>query len=446
MTTRQSAGLAASGEVERGNPRPEPKAPPYRGGDAPADRPGFSTVKIAVVADDLTGAGDTAVQFVRVGWRTQLSMGGARDALADSASARAEVLAVTSHSRALPGDEAARVVREEIALLRGAGVRRLYKKVDSTLRGAFRAEVEAAQAAWGEDAIAVVCPAFPDTGRTVEQGMLLVNGVPVAETSVGRDPVTPVTESHIPTLLGCAHVVPGEGETPVELARRLAQAGPVVSVDAKTGEDLARLARAVAELGERAVPVGAGGLAAPLARVWAGEETRGPVVVVVTSQHSAARLQAARLREQGARVWCPGLDVLASPEGWAAWSREALAAESGRAADGDMVLLLAPEGRRPDLGSDDVARRLGALGAELVRATNAAGVIATGGDGASQVLGALGATGIALVDEVTGGVPLGTLTGGGSAGLPVVTKAGGFGAEDVLVRAARAIRERRFAQ
>ncbi|MCD0504804.1 nucleotide-binding domain containing protein, partial [Bordetella petrii] len=79
-----------------------------------------------------------------------------------------------------------------------------------------------------------------------------------------------------------------------------------------------------------------------------------------------------------------------------------------------------------------------------VRAGDVAGVVATGGDGASAVLDALQAGGIALVDEVTGGVPLGTLTGGPAAGLPIVTKAGGFGAEDVLIRAARAVRERRF--
>ncbi|CRE33093.1 Uncharacterized protein conserved in bacteria [Bordetella pertussis] len=70
-------------------------------------------------------------------------------------------------------------------------------------------------------------------------------------------------------------------------------------------------------------------------------------------------------------------------------------------------------------------------------------MVATGGDGASAVLAALQASGIALVDEVTGGV-LGTLTGGQAAGLPVVTKAGGFGEQDVLIRAAQAIRERRF--
>ncbi|MGK0597620.1 nucleotide-binding domain containing protein, partial [Bordetella bronchiseptica] len=96
------------------------------------------------------------------------------------------------------------------------------------------------------------------------------------------------------------------------------------------------------------------------------------------------------------------------------------------------------------LDADSVARRLGELAARLVLAHGAAGVVATGGDGASAVLAALQASGIALVDEVTGGVPLGTLTGGQAAGLPVVTKAGGFGEQDVLIRAAQAIRERRF--
>ncbi|MFJ0651310.1 nucleotide-binding domain containing protein, partial [Bordetella bronchiseptica] len=103
-----------------------------------------------------------------------------------------------------------------------------------------------------------------------------------------------------------------------------------------------------------------------------------------------------------------------------------------------------PAGALAGLDADSVARRLGELAARLVLAHGAAGVVATGGDGASAVLAALQASGIALVDEVTGGVPLGTLTGGQAAGLPVVTKAGGFGEQDVLIRAAQAIRERRF--
>lgn len=401
---------------------------------------------VAIVADDLTGAGDTAVQFVRAGWVTQLSMGGADEALS-GAGARAEVLAVTTNSRAMAPAAAGEAVRREVRRLRQAGVRRLYKKVDSTLRGAFRAEIEAARAAWSDDAVAVICPAFPATGRTVRDGVLLVDGRPVTETSAATDPVTPVTQSHIPTLLGCAGIAASPDETPQALAARIAQAGPVVVVDAASEDDLERLARAVAELGERALPVGAGGLAGPLARIWAGAQARGPVVVVVTSQHSAARSQAQTLQERGARTWAPAPQQLADPAAWESWAAGVVASERGVADAGrdDTVLLLAPEGRHAGLDADTVAARLGELAARLIDALGAAGVVATGGDGARQVLQSLGATGIALVDEVTGGVPMGTLTGGRAAGLPVVTKAGGFGSADVLVRAAQAIRERRFA-
>jgi uncharacterized protein YgbK (DUF1537 family) len=402
------------------------------------------TPTIAIVADDLTGSGDTAVQFVRAGWSTHLSIGGADEALSGPATAGVEVLAVTTNSRALPATDAARVIQQNVQQLRAAGVSRLYKKVDSTLRGAFKAEIDAAREAWGPDTVAVICPAFPATGRTVEQGILYVNGKPVTETSAATDPVTPVTESHIPTLLGCAHVAAQDGDTPETLAQRIRQAGNTVVVDAASDADLERLARAIGLLGEHALPVGAGGLAVPLARVWAGADQTAPVVVVVTSQHSAARAQAAALQASGADTWTPSLAQLADDAAWQAWSQPLLQSHAQAPAEAGTVLLLAPEGQLDGLDSEKVADRLGSLAAQLITTSRAAGVVATGGDGARSVLVALAARGIALVDEVMGGVPLGTLTGGTAAGLPVVTKAGGFGTEDVLVRAVRAIRDRRF--
>lgn len=399
---------------------------------------------IAIVADDLTGSGDTAVQFVRAGWSTHLSIGGAGEALSGPATAGVEVLAVTTNSRALSAADAAQVIRQNVQQLRAAGVSRLYKKVDSTLRGEFKAEIDAAREAWGADTVAVICPAFPATGRTVEQGILYVNGKPVTETSAATDPVTPVTESHIPTLLGCAHVALQDNDTAESLAARIAQAGNTVVVDAATDADLERLARAIGLLGVRALPVGAGGLATPLARVWAGADQTAPVVVVVTSQHSAARAQAAALQASGADTWTPTLAQLADDAAWRAWSQPLLQAHAQAPTEAGTVLLLAPEGQLDGLDSETVADRLGSLAGQLIAASRAAGVVATGGDGARSVLVALQASGIALVDEVMGGVPLGTLTGGTAAGLPVVTKAGGFGTEDVLVRAVRAIRDRRF--
>ena len=87
-----------------------------------------------------------------------------------------------------------------------------------------------------------------------------------------------------------------------------------------------------------------------------------------------------------------------------------------------------------------VADRLGELASRLVRTVRPAGLVLAGGDGALAVLTALSATGIRLSGEVADGVPLGYLTGGPNAGLPVATKAGGFGTDDILISAAEAVR------
>ncbi|KAG0947345.1 hypothetical protein G6F31_014206 [Rhizopus arrhizus] len=320
--------------------------------------------------------------FVRAGWSTHLSIGGADEALSGPATEGVEVLAVTTNSRALAAADAAGVIRQNVEQLRAAGVSRLYKKVASTLRGAFKAEIDAARDAWGPDTVAVICPAFPATGRTVEQGILYVNGKPVTETSAATDPVTPVTESHIPTLLGCAHVAAQAGDTPDTLAARIRQAGNTGVVDAATDADLERLARAIGRLGEHALPVGAGGLAVPLARVWAGADQTAPVVVVVTSQHSAARAQAAALQASGADTWTPSLAQLADDAAWQAWSQPLLQHHAQAPAEAGTVLLLAPEGQLDGLDSETVAERLGSLAAQLITTSRAAGVVATGGDGA----------------------------------------------------------------
>jgi uncharacterized protein YgbK (DUF1537 family) len=58
----------------------------------------------------------------------------------------------------------------------------------------------------------------------------------------------------------------------------------------------------------------------------------------------------------------------------------------------------------------------------------------TGGETAIAVLAALRARGLSLAGEVAPGVALGTIVGRPFDGLAVVTKAGGFGDPDTLVR------------
>ena len=63
-----------------------------------------------------------------------------------------------------------------------------------------------------------------------------------------------------------------------------------------------------------------------------------------------------------------------------------------------------------------------------------------GGDGARETLRRLGASGIRIIDSLIEGVPHGVIEGGEADQMPVFTKAGGFGAEDALVRCVERMR------
>jgi uncharacterized protein YgbK (DUF1537 family) len=119
-----------------------------------------------ILADDLTGAADCAIAFAREGMESVATWGeGIRTS--DAASA----LSVNVDSRNLPPRKAAeRQVSAQAAHWR-PGVR-LYKKIDSTLRGQPTAELAAqlsALAADGRAPLAVVAPAFPAAGRVLRR-------------------------------------------------------------------------------------------------------------------------------------------------------------------------------------------------------------------------------------------------------------------------------------
>jgi uncharacterized protein YgbK (DUF1537 family) len=389
--------------------------------------------RIGIIADDLTGASDTAVQFVRAGWDTELQL--------RPYTTRANVIAVTTDSRNQNAPDAATAVANTVMRLREAGITHIYKKIDSTLRGHISAEVQAVIDNWSPGAIAIVCPAFPAAGRTVVGGELRVNGVPVAQTAASSDPVSPVTESHIPTMLGAPHVEREPGESAQNLAERIARAGRVVVVDATTDDDLRRLADAVALIGPDAIPVGSAGLARHLASAWRTEPAV-PALVIVTSLQDVARRQAAAVEGTGTFRYEPAPDVLIDDRAWMRSSSKILDELDESHAT---LLLTAPTDRSHDLPATLIPSRFAELAARIITQRSRgsiAGIVVTGGDGARALVDALGATGIALRDEVAVGVPIGTLVGGRAEGLPIVTKAGGFGTEDVLVQAVQAVQAR----
>lgn len=235
--------------------------------------------RLAIIADDLTGAADAGVRFARQGLTTIVTWGA--EAVAASLPHHrplpdADVIVFNTDSRALTAEDAYACAKAAALRLKAAGYRQVYKKIDSTLRGQWGAEVDAVMDVFDWE-LAVVAPAFPRLGRTTVAGIHCLHGVPVAETEIARDPKCPVGDSNLVRLLsaqtqrsvGLVHRDPASGTEPPagatainEQVERLVSRGVQILVcDAQTEDDLARIAGAFAGCSYAALWVGSAGLA-----------------------------------------------------------------------------------------------------------------------------------------------------------------------------------------
>ncbi|MFJ7045550.1 four-carbon acid sugar kinase family protein [Streptomyces sp. NPDC101112] len=380
---------------------------------------------IAILADDLTSAGDGAGPFRQAGHD-------ARILLTTPASPPRHAMGVTAvdlGSRMLDEEAAASRTRRAAGLFAGSEL--LFKTVDSTLRGHVAAEVRAAWAGSRRRAV-VMAPAFPAEGRVTVEGVQYVRGVPVHESDYARDPVHPVRCSDLTTLF--PEAVLGRPDRAAELPQRIRN-GDLIVCSATEDGDLDRLVAAVPRLDE-VLWVGSPGLAAALARRCA--RATGPGVsppaparrplVVVGSTNPATRRQLTELHGSGD---VQGVTVGVDP---------ASAVEALRGLTAPVLTLRTPDERHPPQTAQALARSQAAVVQALAEDHTVDALVITGGETAITVLQPLGATGIDLIDEPEPGVVRGSLTG--RLPLPVLIKAGGFGDDAMLQRLCHLVRHR----
>jgi len=400
-------------------------------------------LRIAVVADDLTGALDTGVQFKA--WGLSVEVAPTMDRLS-SLSGSADVMVVNTDSRGDEPEVAHRKVAEASEALSGL-CEVFYKKVDSTLRGNVGAELDAVMEATGSP-VAVVAPAYPSNGRVTRSGCAYVNGVPLQETEYASEVALP--SSYVPEIVGAqtrrkaAHIALHDVRSRDALHREfraLRDGGyGVVVIDAEAERDL---------LSAAGLPVkvfcGSAGLASELPE-GLGLRAPRPTVTVCGSTRSSSREQMRSLvgRMGVAQV---NLDTVSLLRGGRAMD-EALVRAEGALSSGTHVALVSA----PDAGQVEETRRLGGrmglseyqvekgvvetlseITVKLVERYRVSGMVLTGGATALAVFTRLGVESVEITGEAQPGVPVLTL----SNGLRAVTKAGGFGSGDALVEAVK---------
>lgn len=273
---------------------------------------------IGIIADDLTGANDTALQFLLRGCNTQILLNtehlpeGCHNTIA---------WAVNTESRSLNPQEAAKAVEKATnALYKALKVDFIYKKIDSTMRGNIAAESLALLKCSDLDA-AIIVPTLPDEGRVTVGGYHLLKGVPLERTEFARDPDSPISQSYIPSLLasqcedkdiiahiGLKKVMRGAGPILLELQEHIKQDKKLIVIDAVSMTDLEQIVLAMEKClaHYKILPCGSAGLAKALTKSWLPDgkyqnilktTPEGPTLVVIGSVTSITRAQVKLLQD-----------------------------------------------------------------------------------------------------------------------------------------------------
>ena len=386
-------------------------------------------MKIGIVADDLTGSMDTGVQFIKYGLGPILC-------LREGPSEHAQVCIVNTESRGRDSEWARVGTLNAVYTLEG---RFLFKKIDSTLRGHLATEIKTLLSVTKYQR-AIICPAVIDEGRQVINSELWLHGKPLHETEFALDPDWPARTSSIQQRIG----TPSEHiplaivrSGPESLKRCLRDSNAEFLIpDAEEESDLQVIAKAI--VFTDILPCGALGFARAWASAILGRDSgfskiesgiEGSILFVVGSYHPRTRQQVNSLIKSHDII---SQVIHSNDPNDLADVYKALITESS---SGKHILLRTPDDRIEDRVKQKTL--IGALAkttSEIIQAHSIGCLIICGGETAGAIIEELGTKTIEIRGELLPGIPYGILKGGIGAGIYILTKAGGFGNQESLLR------------
>ncbi|KQT46356.1 hypothetical protein ASG43_12105 [Aureimonas sp. Leaf454] len=338
---------------------------------------------LTIVADDLTGALDSAGAFAASG-PVVVDLDGSR-----TTSAR---LCLDTDSR--DGGLAQATTRTEAAFSRRrSGL--WFKKVDSLLRGWPFDETCAAFRAGGFQRI-LFAPAFPDTGRVTTDGRQFIR------TATGLRPVGPVFVEAFRSLgLRAAALADGDVEASCE----------VIVADIETNADFQRTVDALGRGVDDTLFVGSGGLAAALGGATRFIEEPVPEIAICGTNHPVTLTQIAIAADAGFEI-------------------VALDGTEPRWTAGPAVLVPPAQAEGSAHAARQIAQSLRRLAA---RPRPPRSAIVTGGATLRLLLDATSAGGLDCLGLQAPGIAVCRIRGGTWEGVTIVSKSGGFGPDSFLL-------------
>ncbi len=423
-------------------------------------------IKLAAIADDLTGANDTALQFAKRNIRSCVKINFTPEDFSEDK----DVIVIDSDSRDLDAKTAYMKVQEICTTIHKYDVHCIYKKIDSTLRGNIGAEIQAVDDVFKPELV-IIAPAYPINERITIGGYHLLNGMPLELTEIANAPKTPVKDSYIPDILAkqvkdknfaiLDFLTIRKGYKAVEeKIKGFVDSGVNwIVCDAVEDKNFMTIMDAVKSF-DRILWVGSAGLADYITYFynWIGKEKyaqdirQGPVLICAGSvSHTTQEQIRTLLEHEDVNLLKLDISKILSNE---IQLKEYVDKLQIMMKDSKNILITTAQkdedvrsaiqaGKRHNLSGKQVSELVASSMAELVSALDLSvlsGMILTGGDIAVHICKSIGADSIEIISEIDTAIPLGYVKGKFLDKLFVVTKAGAFGKPDAFIKSVKAIR------
>lgn len=393
-------------------------------------------MKIGVIADDFTGASDIGLTLAEAGMRVSQFIG--VPATDRTENLDAAVVALKSRT-ALVSD----AVRDSLAAcdwLTARGAQQIIFKVcstfDSTPKGNIGPVLDALADRLNARCV-VVCPAFPENGRSVYQGHLFVQDKLLNESGMQNHPLTPMTDPDLRRVLAAQSARPinhVDELTVMQGAAAIKAAVPEhghTIIDAIRNADLFEIGKASA-----GIPLlcGGSGIALglpanfnirPSQPRWEG--ISGPGVVLSGSCSRATREQVAHFQSIAPHREITASDAVLGrvcANDLAKWVLDQTSPPMIYSSADPQVVKLAQD----EFGKDRASSAIEALFSDLARHLADAGVrrmVVAGGETSGAVVQGLSARQLQIGPRLAPGVPMVRLTG--ATPVAMALKSGNFG-------------------
>jgi uncharacterized protein YgbK (DUF1537 family) len=412
-------------------------------------------VKLALgcIADDYTGASDLANTLTRCGLRTVQTIGVPAD---DLPLPEVDAVVVSLKSRSIEAGAAVERSRASEKWLRGRGADHVLFKIcstfDSTDKGNIGPVTDALRADSG-DAIVLVTPAFPATGRTIYQGNLFVGSVPLNESPLKDHPLNPMHDSNLVRVLArqskskiglvdLAVLTRGPDAVRTKLAELAKQGIGAAIIDAVFDSDLETIGAVALD---HKLSVGASGIGLGLARAlvasgrvkpnasdaMANAPVGGPAACLAGSCSQATLQQVGNAERVMPVLHLDPEQVIAGREE----ARRAVAWARDRIKDGPVLIassstpaeVAALQSRH---GRDAAGHAIEQAMADIAEGLVAAGVrrlVVAGGETSGAAVDRLKIPGFLVGAEISAGVPVLRSVGASAGEMLIALKSGNFG-------------------